>query len=114
MKLFCTILPAGISGGTVVAIQVVSATIPVQSVKEWAIVTVTICGGIGTVLATVWNWRVSRAKEHATKSLDEVNHLQAQSLKNRLCFECRAGRVPALCPISPAERPVDCPHRIKG
>lgn len=41
--------------------------------------------------------------------MGRMKMIEARKMQMQLCDQCRQGNEPVQCPISPAERPINCP-----
>lgn len=60
------------------------------------------CAGLAAA-ASLYSIFVARRQ---MRNLDR----EARRVDQQLCADCRAGSLPARCPIPPADRAKDCPH----
>lgn len=73
-----------------------------DAIAAWLRIAALVVGIIGAAISAYWVHRFNKVRQR--KML-----IEERMLANKLCVECRAGRVPAECPIPEWERPEDCP-----
>lgn len=78
-----------------------------DKIAAWLRITALLVGIVGAAVSAYWVHKVNKGRSRQML-------IEEQVLANRLCFDCRAGRVPNECPIPAWERPHDCPLRKGG
>lgn len=74
-----------------------------EQIAAWLRITALFLGIIGALVSIYWVIRSNRSRERR-ELLEETHATQL------LCRDCRAGTMPAQCPVPRHLRPFDCPR----
>lgn len=83
-------------------------------VREWLQLTALVLSigvAVWTIISLRNTARKSRAEEERAKADTALLNAERAEIMSGLCDTCRIGKVPVQCPLTPDNRPSDCPRK---